>query len=703
MRSRLPVADGVIEYPRVVLFGCKIVSFHQLRSFPLRGPIQHRIRCSGTRLTAPSPMCGITGFIDRRLSFTLEERERTLRAMTDSLIHRGPDDSGLWFDHHAGAGMGHRRLSIVDLSPSGHQPMISACGRFVIAYNGEVYNFEEIRAELQALGRSFRGRSDTEVILEACAHWGIDRVLPRLIGMFAIALWDRDERLLFLARDRLGKKPLYWYSEGDVTMFASELKALRLHSGWSPQVDRDAVAAFMRHNYIPSPWSIYKNVHKLEPGTILRLDGRSAPQKSPYWDFGAVVEQALARRVRGADNEVVSALDELLQDAVSRRMVADVPIGALLSGGVDSSVVAALMQKASTRPVRTFSIGFGEAGYDEAPFAKAVARHLSTDHTELYVEPGDTLDVIPNLAEWYDEPFADSSQIPTYLVCRLTRAHVTVVLSGDGGDELFAGYNRYFYGSQIWSQANVAPQWMRRHASRFIKRVPVDRWDRVGSIVPARIRPPQFGHKLHKLADAIAIEDPDAVYRQMVSHWSDPNSLVLGASEPHGLLWDPGNRTRVPDFVERMQFVDTLTYLPDDILVKVDRASMAVSLEARAPLLDHRVVEFAWTLDKSHKIREGQGKWALRQVLYKYVPKELIERPKMGFGVPLDRWLRGPLREWAESLLAETKLRQQGLLDPAPIRQRWASHLNGENWAYPLWNVLMLQDWLQRNRAVSLN
>ena len=646
-------------------------------------------------------MCGIGGFISY-LDQTEDSLRTTVWAMSDRLAHRGPDDSGLWVDPAAGVALGHRRLSIVDLSPAGHQPMISSCGRYVIVYNGEVYSHVELREELIACGRSFRGHSDTEVILEACAKWGIERALPRLIGMFALALWDRASRTLYLVRDRLGIKPLYWGWIDNLFLFGSELKALRAHPGWMPRLDRNALAAFMRHNYIPAPLTIYEGIRKLEPGQMLMLKTGAQPVITRFWDFIEVARQGLDGRKPLSEGEAMERLDQLLRDAVGRRMIADVPLGTLLSGGVDSSLVTALMQVQSPTPIKTFSIGFKEHEYNEAPYAKAVAEHLHTDHTELYVEPAHALEIIPRLTEWYDEPFADSSQIPTFLVCELTRRHVTVVLSGDGGDEVFAGYNRYFLGAEIWKKTTIAPQRFRTWLANVLQRVPAATWDRIFSLIPFRSRPAQPGDKLHKLAASLAVDDPDVLYRQMVSHWHEPESLVLNSVEPHGRLWNHDNPKIIPNFVERMQYLDTLTYLPDDILTKLDRASMAVALEARVPLLDHRVVEFAWQLPLHFKIRDGQGKWLLRQVLYRYVPKSLIERPKMGFGVPIDRWLRGPLRDWAEHLLNAHRLRQQGLFNPAPIRQRWEAHIKrGENWAYPLWNVLIAQAWLERNAHVS--
>ena len=648
-------------------------------------------------------MCGITGFIERDSSRNADCLGVLVRDMTDTMVHRGPDSSGTWLDADRGVALGHRRLSIRDLSSAGHQPMVSACERYVIVYNGEVYSHNEMRADLERAGHRFRGTSDTEVILAGCAEWGVEATAVRLIGMFAFALYDRRDRRLSLVRDRLGIKPLYWGDFPGLFLFGSELKPLRRHPGWTPVVDRDAVSAFMRHNYIPAPHSIYRGVRKLTPGTILTVQDGIAGKERPFWSLEDVAARGLRDRRTRPDGEVIDELDVLLRDAVRRRMVADVPLGSLLSGGIDSSLVTALMQRQSDRPVRTFSIGFRERGFDEAPYAKAIARHLGTDHTELYVDSSLALDVVPRLPHMYDEPFADSSQLPTFLVCELTRRHVTVVLSGDGGDEIFAGYKRYELARSLWAGANTIPGWLRGPTAGMARWLSPAAWDHVGRFIPRRVRPVNFGARMHQIADRLTLADPDAMYRQMLSHWQTPDALVLGGREPKGVLWSDHVRTLVPDFSERMQYYDTLTYLPDDILTKVDRASMAVSLEARVPLLDHRVVEYAWALPYTHKWRDGQSKWALRRVLDRYVPHELIDRPKMGFGVPFDQWLRGPLRDWAESLLSESRFARDQLLDAAPIRERWTAHLAGTNWGYPLWNVLMLHAWLDANSDVSVS
>lgn len=620
-----------------------------------------------------------------------------VRAMAETIRHRGPDGDGAWYDPAAGIALGHRRLAIIDLSDAGAQPMVSADGRYVVTYNGEIYNFEALAKELEQTGHRFRGRSDTEVLVEACAAWGVERTVGKLIGMFAFALWDRQERRLVLARDRLGIKPLYWGRFGGLFLFGSELKALRAHPGWTAEIDRDALAAYFRFAYVPEPLGIYAGIQKLPPGTLLTVADGGEPEIVRYWDPRAVARDGASDPSRLTDNEAADALDTLLRDAVGRRMVADVPLGAFLSGGIDSSAVAALMQAQSTRRVRTFTIGFNEPGYDEAKHAKAVAAHLGTDHTELYIDPGDALDLVSRLPDWFDEPFADSSQMPTYLVSEMTRRHVTVALSGDGGDEMFAGYNRYAWGERIWRRLGWMPRPMRTGLAGLMTAPPPAAWDRLFRMAPARLRPPEAGDKLYKFADALAAAGPDDLYRRMVTQWGDPGGLVDGAVEPRGEIRDETVARDLPGFVRRAQYFDSVTYLPGDILTKVDRTSMAVGLEARVPLLDHRVAEFAWRLPQNQTIRDGRGKWLLRRVLDRYVPRALIDRPKSGFAVPLAAWLRGPLRDWASDLLDEDRLRRDGVLNPTPIRAAWEEHLSGRrNRQHQIWTVLMFQAWRER-------
>jgi asparagine synthase (glutamine-hydrolysing) len=576
--------------------------------------------------------------------------------------------------------------------------MQSADRRYVITFNGEIYNYRDIRSELAAAGRQMRSDSDTEVLLEACALWGVEAAIERAIGMFAFALWDRSTRTLHLARDRLGIKPLYYAATPERVLFASELKAFRIVPGWKPTIDDDAVAGFLRHAYIAQPRTIYREAAKLPPGHILTLRPGRSPAPKCYWDLRGIAIAGQARNDPAPDeNEAVERLDALLRDSVKLRMIADVPLGAFLSGGIDSSTVVALMQAQSTRPVKTFSIGFHAIDYDEAEHAKRVAAHLHTDHTEFYVEPRHALDVIPRLPEWYDEPFADPSQIPTYLVSELTRKHVTVALSGDGGDELFAGYNRYFWAARVARAVGLLPRPLRGPSAAALRALSPSTWDRLFAFVPAAWRPPLPGDRLHKIATLLEHPDPDAIYRRLVSQWERPEEIALRGSEPQGPLWDPTTTRDFPDLVSRLQFLDMATYLPDDILTKVDRATMAVALEGRVPLIDHRVVAYAWSLPLDFKVRGGQGKWLLRRVLDRYVPRHLIDRPKMGFGVPIDAWLRGPLRDWAEQLLAPGRLASDGFLRAEPVRRAWQEHLEGtRNWQYPLWTVLMLQAWRQR-------
>jgi asparagine synthase (glutamine-hydrolysing) len=650
-------------------------------------------------------MCGITGFWDISRELNDDRLNHISRAMTDTLLHRGPDDGGVWSDQEVGLSLGHRRLAIVDLSPQGHQPMTSAEGRYVIVFNGEIYNFLELQHELKSLGHRFRGHSDTEVMLAAVQQWGLDRALERFNGMFAFALWDRQERVLHLARDRFGEKPLYYGWVGNTLLFASELKALKAHPAFRGEVNRDALTLYLRYCYLPAPYSIYQDIYKLSPGTVLSWNGshQHRPSPIPYWSAKDIAERGVAAPFRGSDADAVEQLDELLQDAIGLRMVADVPLGAFLSGGIDSSTIVALMQAQSSRPVKTFTIGFNEENYNEAKHAKAVAKHIGTDHTELYVTPEDALAVIPKLPSLYDEPFADVSQIPTFLVSQLAKQDVTVSLSGDAGDELFGGYNRYLLGRKIWKMLEPMPFPLRKRVSRQLGTLPPGFWNRskgaLQGLFPNLPIKSLSNTQLQSSIDLLAMPNAEAIYTKLVSHWKDPGAVVLRGSEPLTLPTDPRKWANLSSFTDHMMYADTMTYLPDDILVKVDRASMGVSLESRVPFLDHRLMEFAWQLPPSMKIRNGQGKWLLRQVLYKHVPRELIDRPKTGFGIPLDSWLRGPLRDWGESLLNEHRLKDEGFFDPAPIREKWKQHLEGTgNFEHSLWDILMFQAWVDENR-----
>jgi asparagine synthase (glutamine-hydrolysing) len=638
-------------------------------------------------------MCGIAGFVELKRRSGPDELRAIVSRMANPLGHRGPDGQGVWSDPQAGVALGHTRLAIIDLSPAGAQPMISSCGRFVLSYNGEVYNAPELRTELEAKGRPFRGHSDTEVMLEGFAVWGVRPTVERLIGMFAFAAWDRSTRTLTLARDRLGIKPLYWGRANRAVVFASELKALTALPGWQGEINRDALAAFLRYGYVPAPLSIYRGVEKLAAGTMLECGETGEVRHQVYWSLSDVAARGQASPLDLADDAAQEMVESLLADAVRRRMVADVPLGMFLSGGIDSSTVAALMQANSARPIRTFSIGFREPAYDEAVHAKTVASHLGTDHTELYVTPAEAQAVIPNLPQIYDEPFADSSQIPTFLVSEMTRRHVTVALSGDGGDEVFAGYNRYGQGLALARIIRSLPKPLRQAMARAMTAVAPGTWDTVSLAVPSGIRPRLMGDKIHKLAGVLP-QDSVGFYRHLITQWPEASSLVIGAGVPDESLYGDTLRQRFPDDVSWMQYLDTLTYLPDDILTKVDRASMAVALEVRVPLLDHRVVELSWRLPHRFKLRDGVGKWVLRQIAYRYVPKKLLERPKMGFGVPIDQWLKGPLKDWAEELLSPAALRAAGLLKAKPIAEKWAEHQSGaRNWQHFLWNVLMFQAW----------
>lgn len=632
-------------------------------------------------------MCGIAGYLDLSRSTHPDRLRASVSAMAGTLRHRGPDDGDVWVDGAGGIALGHRRLAVVDLSPAGRQPMASRSGNQVVVYNGEIYNADALRAELERCGRSFRGRSDTEVLVEACDEWGVERTVGRLIGMFAFALWDRRSESLTLARDRLGIKPLYWGRFGSLFLFGSELKALTAHGGWDPVIDRESLADYMLHKYVPQPRSIYKDVFKLMPGHLLDVGPGGVPRTTCYWDLRSI---AAGARLGLTRLEAAERLEALLLDAVGRRMVSDVPLGAFLSGGIDSSVVVALMQARSPRPVRTFTVGFDDPRFDETPRAAAVADHLGTVHTELAVGPREALEIIPDLATWYDEPFADSSQIPSVLISRLTRRHVTVVLTGDGGDEVFGGYKRYARACAIRQALGWAGVLLRRGASRT--RPP---------IATAREPFEKARLLLGKAAAVVRSAGETDLYRHLVTNFDGlaPPLLTGPGSGRGGVFWDDTVAAEIPDFMERMMFLDTVTYLPDDVLTKVDRATMAVGLEARVPLLDHRVVEFVWRLPPSVKFDRGESKSLLRSVLRKYVPKRLTDRRKAGFRAPIRSWLRGPLTEWAGDLLGDRRLREEGFFDAPAVRSMWSDHRTGrKDWDRVLWRVLMFQAWFSRQR-----
>jgi asparagine synthase (glutamine-hydrolysing) len=638
-------------------------------------------------------VCGIIGYWDERGA-----EVAIARKMANALQHRGPDDTGVWISTDHKLALGHQRLSIIDLSCAGHQPMKSQCGRYTLVYNGEIYNHQDLRNALQKeTGQVvWQGHSDTETLLAGLRHWGLKTTLKRANGMFAFALWDDVERTLILARDRLGEKPLYYGHSGATFFFSSELKGLMQHPNWAGEVNRDALALYMRHNYVPAPFSIYTGISKLPPASyvVVANFGQSVSPPQTYWDFDKI---AAAGRTDSnfLPDLAIDELEHLLGDAIARRMTADVPLGAFLSGGIDSSLITALMQTHSTQPVQTFTIGFGEGAHNEAPHAKAIAGHLGTDHTELYVSPADALAVIPQLPTIWDEPFADSSQIPTYLVSAMARKSVKVCLSGDGGDELFYGYDRYASTYRSWRVLKKLPLPARRLLAMMMRKAPGASLERLLRLLPEQMQIPHLADRLPKLAKLVTQKQGELYYQWAMSHWKDPASLVLGSEEPNTRFHARAQLAQLQSLREQMMYLDSQTYLPDDILTKVDRASMAVGLEVRVPLLDHRVVEFAWRLPHSFKERRGQGKWILRELLARHVPRRLFERQKMGFGVPIEHWLRGPLRDWAEDLLSEQKLRDQGYFAPAPIRKMWQEHLAGtRRWHYYLWDVLMFQAWL---------
>ena len=655
-------------------------------------------------------MCGITGFITTSNQFSGLEMNQFLGLMSHANFHRGPDSSGLWSDEDAGVWLGHQRLAILDLSSVGDQPMQSASNRYIIIFNGEIYNHLQLRKTLEAARKapSWRGHSDTETLVGGFDAWGIQGTLKQAIGMFAFAVWDRQKNSLTLGRDRLGEKPLYygWQGKGEtaVFLFGSELKALRAHPAFEGKINRQGLSLQLRHNYIPTPYSIYEGITKLNPGSLLEVSLKQRiPKVRKYWSGAEIAKSGVGNVFIGSDIEVVDALEKLLKDVINKQMMADVPLGAFLSGGVDSSTIVALMQSQSINPVKTFTIGFDDKDYNEAVYSKSVAKHLGTDHSELYVTPKQARDVIPILADIYDEPFSDSSQIPTFLVAQLARQNVKVVLSGDAGDELFCGYNRYQITENLWRKLMTIPTPVRKLLGSMLTSISPNKWNKLASIlsflIPKSARFNNLGDKLHKGAGVFSSKSIDDLYLGLVSHWQNPEAVVIGGNEPSTLL--TGNLPDLSglDDIQRMMALDMLTYLPDDILTKVDRATMSVSLETRVPFLDHRVVEFAWTLPQNMKLRDGQTKWALREILYRHVPQSLIERPKMGFGVPIGSWLRGPLCEWAEGLLNEKRLEQEGFFYPKPIRQKWVEHLGGQrNWQYHLWSILMFQSWLEKNK-----
>jgi asparagine synthase (glutamine-hydrolysing) len=655
-------------------------------------------------------MCGIAGGI-----FTANTDQRVhdiLRRMNAVQVHRGPDDSDIWMDGATGVGLAHRRLAVIDLSREGRQPMISPSGRYVLVYNGEVYNYEDIRCDLAQSRKdlSWRGHSDTEVILAAIEHWGLVPAVQRFVGMFALAVWDRRERVLSLVRDRIGIKPLYYGLAGRSIIFGSELKALRTHPEFAARIDRQSLQDYLQFAYVPAPRTIYTQAWKLPAGhhlTIaLGVDDRppSLSATEPYWSAETVAIRGQQHPAAISESAAVAQMTDILNEAVRSRMTADVPLGAFLSGGIDSSTIVALMQANSARPIKTFTIGFHENGYDEARHAAAVANHLGTEHTELYASHKAALELIPELPSVYCEPFADPSQIPTLLLSRLTRKSVTVSLSGDGGDELFGGYNRHFIGSRLWPMILRIPLGLRHRLSGWIRSIPPRAWDKLFNFLRRSKFPQRWlidtpGDRVHKLCLGISAASPEQMYTRWITHWPPTNDALNDGSGADDHPFSAICNALASDFTSQMMLMDLKGYLADDILVKLDRATMAASLEARVPMLDHRVVEAAWQLPLHFKVAGGQGKRILRKILQQYVPVRLIERPKTGFAVPLDSWLRGPLRDWAETLLDRERIKRDGFLDAAPIRRKWREHFTGRrNWQYQLWVVLMFQAWLDREQ-----
>jgi len=626
-------------------------------------------------------MCGIVGLLNQKNSYSTSELKEIMSKMASTLQSRGPDNTDTWNNAKKGIALGHTRLSIIDLSTEGNQPIHSSNKRFSLSYNGEIYNFPEIRQDLESKGINFKGHADSEVLVEACNVYGIKETIAKLIGMFAFAIWDNKEETLTLVRDRLGIKPLYWGRVGGDILFASQSKAFSKHPKWQPQINEEALAYYFRFGYIPHPYSIYNDIQQLTPGHLITINKDLQTKEESYWQLNYTTTSL-------SETEATEQLEHLLNDAIKKRMISDVPIGAFLSGGVDSSLITAIMQQQSSRPIKTFTVGFHNSNFDESPHARKIAEHLGTDHTELHVTPQDMQDLIPSIPDAYDEPFADSSQVPTMLISKLIRNHVTVALSGDGGDEIFAGYNRYIFANKL-KQLFSTPHTIRALTAGIITSVAPNIWDK---IIPGQSI---SGDKIHKLASVLKLKHFHDIYPHLTSQWQD-TKLPLSNDTIQNLSSKDHFQTNI-DNIHSMQIADIHNYLPDDILTKVDRASMAYGLEARVPLLDHRIVEFGMSLPLKYSLDKGVSKKILRNILYKHIPKKLIERPKMGFAIPLADWLRGDLRDWAEDLLSEDKIAKSGLLDAKPIRQKWQEHQKGSrNWQYALWPVLMFQAWQQK-------
>ena len=643
-------------------------------------------------------MCGISGIFAPASGPSREDLLSAVTQMSEKLVHRGPDGNGVWVDESNGIGLAHRRLSIIDLSEAGHQPMTSADGRYVICYNGEAYNANNLRYKLENKGYCFYGHSDTEVIVNGFTEWGVKETLKKIIGMFSIAVWDKHRKIIYLIRDRLGIKPLYWTKINDILLFSSEIKSLHTHKNFTKNVNLNSAQSYFNYGYINSPHTIFKETFKLKAGEIISFDENLNLNNENFWSLEEKIRFTPKRIIKNKHSidTAIRDLQDIVRESVKCRMIADVPIGSFLSGGIDSSLVTAVMQEHSPTPVKSFSIGFEEDGYNEANHARKVSQHIGTDHHELYVTDNDARELIPALVEYYDEPFGDPSQIPTLLLSKMTREHVTVALSGDGGDEVFGGYTRYKITEVLNRRINLLPYRMRHLAAVTVKTVPASSWENIFKLLPQKLRPKESGQKAHRLAEILQLSG-DKIYNNLVSQWHGSEELVIGGSPLKELIWDRSLELDFPDIRDRMQFIDTVTYLPDDILTKVDRASMASSLEARVPLLDHRLVEFAWSLPQSLKLVNGEGKWILKQLLYKYIPQDLVDRPKMGFGVPIGQWIRGPLYDWTAHTLSENELKRHGILNPETVQSKLKDHLEGrKNWEYLIWNTLIFQSWCNR-------